>query len=67
MLAAWRMSTRSSAPSSSCCAVSATVCGVAQLDVVNVSDDAPTVTAPGSGLATATATVCFGAVASRTV
>ena len=64
--AACPMSTLSSAPSRSRCAVSVTVCAAFQFVGVNVSDDAPTRTAPVSGLVTATVTVCRGSVAKRT-
>ena len=59
--------TSSSTPSSSCAAVSATVCGVPQFDAVNVSDALSTVAAPASALATATVVVALGSVASRAV
>ena len=58
--------TSSSTPSSSCCAVSVTVCGVAQSDAVNVSDDLSVATAPASALATATVVVALGSVERRT-
>ena len=66
VLAAWAISTLSSWPSRSCCAVAITVCGMFQFVVVNVRVDMPTVTAPGSGLVMVTVTGCVGCAARRT-